>query len=156
MQVLDADAFVAKIEKITEHLKNEMMIVQAEQEEYANANRMPPFRYEERDMVFLNAENVTRARFSVKLDARNIGFYKIEKIKFSLICQLELSSSLRIFPLFHVNLLIRIVIDSMPTQRHQPRPPVVGADGVENWYVDAILDSRINRRRRNLLEYLVQ
>ena len=52
--------------------------------------------------------------------------------------------------------MTRAADDPMPTQRHQPRPPVVGADGVENWFVDAILDSRINRRRRNLLEYLVQ
>ena len=91
-----------------------------------------------------------------KLDARNIGPYKIEKIKSPLVCQLDLPPSLRIFPLFHVNLLTRAATDPMPTQLHQPRPPVVSADGVENWYVDAILDSRINCRRRNLLEYLVQ
>ena len=156
IQAADADAFVNKMKNLTEHLKDEMTIAQAEQEAYANQNRIPPPAFQVGDKVFLNAADINRARPSVKLDDKQVGPYRVSRVLSPLVCVLDLPTSMRIFPVFHSKLLTLAPSDPMPGQHRQPRPPVVANDGEEEWFVDAILDSRINRRRRNLLEYLVQ
>ena len=156
IQASDADNFVAKMQELTEHLREEMLISQVEQESYANDHRIPPPRFEAGNMVFLNAENINRARPSVKLDDRNIGPYRVERVLSPLVCKLELPAAMRIWPYFHTNLLTLEPNDPLETQILQPRQPVVANDGTNEWFVDAILDSRINRRRRNLLQYLIQ
>ena len=62
---------------------------------------------------------------------------------------------MQIWPYFYINLLKLAPTDPMINQRAQPRPPVVANNGLEEWFIDVILDLRINRRRRGLLEYLV-
>ena len=108
------------------------MIAQIEQKKYVNDNRISSPRYEKRNMIFLNVKNIARARFNVKFDVKNIDFYKIVKIKFSLICQLKLPPLLRIFPLFYVNLLTKFVIDFMSTQHHQFKLSIMNVDDKKN------------------------
>ena len=107
-------------------------------------------------MVFINIKNINKARPSVKLNHHNIGLYKITRVLSPLVYELELPTTMQIWPYFYINLLKLAPIDLIINQRTQPRPPVVANDGLEEWFIDAILDSRINRRRRGLLEYLVQ
>lgn len=45
---------------------------------------------------------------------------------------------------------------SLPSQYQEPRSPIVASDGENEWYLELILDSRINRRRKNLLQYLIE
>ena len=108
------------------------MIAQIEQKKYINDNRISPFRYKKEDMIFLNIENIVRARFNIKFNVKNIDFYKIVKIKFSLICQLKLPPSLRSFSLFYVNLLNKSAIDFMLTQRHQFKFSIINVDDEKN------------------------
>ena len=47
-------------------------------------------------MVFINAENINRARPNIKLDHRNIGFYKVKEVLLSLVYKLKLLALVRI------------------------------------------------------------
>ena len=106
IKILNVDAFIIKMKKITEYLHKKIMIVQIEQKKYLNKNKNFSSKYEKKNMIFLNVENIINICFNVKLDVRNINLYKTAKILFPLICKLKLSLSLKKFPLFYVNLFI--------------------------------------------------
>lgn len=59
--------------------------------------------------------------------------------------ELELPASMTIHPVFNVSLLRPVANDPVPGQIHPPPPPVE-ADGLEEWLVKDILDSRWERR----------
>jgi hypothetical protein len=61
--------------------------------------------------------------------------------------RLERPASMRIHPVFYVNLLCPAASDPLPGQRQDPPPPVE-VNGVEEWEVEDILDSRWDRRGR--------
>ena len=67
-------------------------------------------------------------------------------------------ASIKIHPVFHVSLLRPAAADPLPGQRQDPPPPVQ-VEGVEEWEVEEILDSRWDRRGRGgrpRLKYVVK
>ena len=46
--------------------------------------------------MFINAENINKTRSNIKLDHRNIGLYKVEKMLSPLVYKLELLILMRI------------------------------------------------------------
>ena len=60
-------------------------------------------------------------------------------------------SSIKIHPVFHVSLLESYKDSTIPGRLQAPPPPIE-VDGIEEFEVSEILDSRINRGK---LEYLV-
>ena len=63
---------------------------------------------------------------------------------------------MQIHPIFYTNLLSPSENDPVSGQKLEPRPPIIATDGEHKVYVEHILDSRINKRRKNLLQYLVE
>lgn len=108
------------------------------------------------DEVWPNAKNIHRAQPSQKLDAKNIGPFKIQCALSAEVFELELPPTMQIHPVFHTNLLSPSENDPLPGQKLEPRPPIIAADGEHEVYVESILDSRINKRRKKLLQYLVE
>lgn len=54
---------------------------------------------------------------------------------------------MRIHPVFHVNLLRPVATNLLSEQRQDLLPPIE-VDGVEEWEVEDILDSRWDKRGR--------
>lgn len=60
---------------------------------------------------------------------------------------------MQIHPVFHANLLSPTENHPLPAQKLESKPSVIAANGE---HVNSILVLRINKRRKNLLQYLVE
>ncbi|KAJ0128937.1 hypothetical protein HZ326_27960, partial [Fusarium oxysporum f. sp. albedinis] len=143
----DAEKFAQKMNEILEYLRSESIAAQARYETQANRHRRPARQYREGDHVWLDARNIKTLRPQKKLDWKNIGPLKITKVISPYAYRLELPASMKIHPVFHTNLLKPAATDPLPGQNPDPPPPVE-AEGVEEWEVEDIVDSRWDRRGR--------
>jgi hypothetical protein len=114
------------MQNIDIHFRDEMLMTQVSYEVIANANRRLCSRYLVKDMIWLNTRNIQIARLTVKLNDRNIDFYRISKIFLnSLIVQLELFDIVKIYFVFHVNLLQYDANDFFLEQRSKSKDLVI-------------------------------
>jgi transposase InsO family protein len=143
----DAEQFIQKMNNILEHLKAETAAAQARYEEQANRHRRPARQYKPGELVWLDSRNIRTLRPQKKLDWKNLGPFKISKVLSPYAYQLELPDSMRMHPVFHTNLLRPAANDRLPEQ-HQPQPPPIEVEGIEEWEVEDIVDSRWDRRGR--------
>ena len=73
-----------------------------------------------------------------------------------LIVELELPESMKVHPVFHVTLLSHVATDPLPGQRQEPREPVIAENGERAWYVNRVLNSKLDRRYSPpLLKYYI-
>ncbi len=101
------------MKKLTEHLRDEMLIAQIVYKFNVNLSRRSCFKYFVEDEVWLNACNLNIVCFAVKLDNHNIDLFKIKCVfkNNSLIIELNLSAFIKIHSIFHVTLLNHITSD---------------------------------------------
>ena len=114
-KLINVKEFIKKMKKLTEHLRDEMLIAQIIYEFNVNLFRHSCSRYFVEDEVWLNARNLSIVRFVIKLDDRNVDFLKIKRVfkNNSLIIELNLSTFMKIHSIFHVTLLNYITSDSL-------------------------------------------
>src|SRR5882672_2249324 len=106
------------------------------------------------DKVWLNGQNITMTRPMKKLDHKWLGPYPVEKVISQSTYRLKLPSSFgQTHPVFSVTLLRPCNADVITERVQRDPPPPVVRDGVEEYEVECILDSRIFRGK---LEYLVR
>ena len=91
--------------------------------------------------VWLMRRHINTTRPSANLDVRRLGPF--EEIGFSAFC-LNLPSAIKLHLMFHVNLLEPHVAYPFPNRIVEP-PPAIQVDGVEEFEVHEILDSRFRR-----------
>jgi hypothetical protein len=103
------------------------------------------------DKVWLLRRNLKSRRPSDKLDYRRLGPFRVSKQVNEIAYRLDLPSSMKIHPVFHVSLLESYKESTIPGWLPAPPPPIE-INGKEKFEVFKIIDSCINRRR---LEYLV-
>jgi hypothetical protein len=79
--------------------------------------------------MWLSIKNIQTARLIVKLNDRNIDLYRVSKIFLnSLIVQLELFDIVKIYSIFHVNLLQHDANDFFLEQRSKSKDLVIAED----------------------------
>ena len=86
-----------------------------------------------------------------------MGPYPVKRVfKNPLVIELELPESMKVHPVFHASLLSHAAQDPLPGQRQEPRDPVIAENGERSWYVNSILNSKLDRRfNPPLLKYFV-
>ncbi len=152
-KLINVEEFIKKMKKLTEHLRDEMLITQIIYEFHVNLFRRSCFRYFVEDEVWLNARNLSIAHLVVKLDDHNVDFFKIKRVfkNNSLVIELNLSIFMKIHSVFHVTLLSHIASDFLSSQRQKPRELVVVENDERFWYVNSILNFKRDRCYNSLL-----
>lgn len=145
--------FVDRMKKIIQQCHDSMTLAQAFQATYANEKRLPAPRYQVGDHVYLSLKNLHLSRPSKKLDHVRAGPWRIISMKTPLVAKLDLPTQSKIDNNFHVSLL-RPAHFGYPSQNQETPPPLeIAPSGHEVHEVEAILDSRIRRKK---VQYLVR
>ncbi|KAG0155742.1 hypothetical protein PDIDSM_2915 [Penicillium digitatum] len=153
----DAEKFATRMQELTEYVRAEILSAQARYEEQTNRHRAPARRYRPGQLVWLNARNIRTLRPQKKLDWKNRGPFKVLEAISAHAYKLELPASMKIHPVFNVSLLQPAATNPVNGQVTEPAPPVE-VEGLEEWEVEDILDSRWERRGRGgpRLKYTVK
>ena len=141
-----------EMDQIHQHLRAEILLAQAKQQNQADKHRIPAPLFAIGDSVWLNAKHIRTKRPSLKLDHKRLGPFQITEIIGSHAYRLQLPPTMKIHNVFHVSLLEISAKDPYPGQVIPPPPPIEVA-GENEWEVEEVLDSKIVRRK---LKYLLK
>ena len=158
VKLINVENFTKRMKELTEHLYNEMLIAQAIYEVNANASHHPCPWYFISDEVWLNAKNLNTAQPAVKLDDCHVSSFWVKHVfeRNPLIVKLELLKFMKVHSVFHVILLSHVTTDSLPGQRQEPCEPVIAENGEWAWYVNRVLNFKLNRWYSSpLLKYYI-
>jgi len=146
------------MKKLTEHLCDKMLIAQIIYEFNVNLFCRSCSKYFVEDEVWLNAHNLSIAYLTVKLNDHNVDFFKIKRVfkNNSLIIELNLSTFMKIYLIFHVILLSHIASDSFSSQRQESWELIIIKNDERFWYVNSILNFKHDRCYNSfLLKYYI-
>lgn len=148
---------VHTIQAATDWAISSMAYAQQSMEAQANKKRGETETYKVGDKVWLNMRNVLTKRKNKKLDWKNYKFTVIEVVSPH---SVRLDTPRGIHNVFHTDLLKLADTDSLPSQiRTNPQPEGIQVQGETEWEIEAILDQREKKRRRNArahTQYLVK
>jgi hypothetical protein len=146
-----AQDLASRLSEIHKEMKARLVEAQERQKMNADKSRKQHPNISIGDKVWLLRRNLKTHRPSDKLDYRRLGPFLVDKQINEVAYRLDLPTSMKIHPVFHVSLLEPYKESTIPGRLQVPPPPIE-IDGEEEFEISEILDSRINRRK---LEYLV-
>ncbi|QRW22891.1 Transposon Tf2-7 polyprotein [Rhizoctonia solani] len=139
--VPQADDLADFLKEIQAEAKAALEIAARQNAQYYDLNRREATKLEIGDKVYLNSTNIKTSRPSHKLEHKQLGPYKVlEKIGRNSY-RLDLPKSMKVHPVFNIALLHKKPVDKY-NRDPVPLPPVVTADGEEEYTVERILDSK--------------
>jgi hypothetical protein len=150
-----AQEFVQDMTDTLQHAKAKLHEAHVRQAQQANKHRKELI-FQVGDQVRLSTAHLQLpSTMSKKLAAKYLGPFRVEKVISPVAYKLKLPKSLKIHPVFHVNLLQPWHKDTefpthVDTAVYHP-PPIVPDDN--QYLVETLLDKRISRGR---VEYLVR
>lgn len=149
-EIKSADGFIEKMDRLRQHLREQLEWSRALQKEHADRHRLPAPEFRVGDMVMLDGRNIKTVRPVKSLDHKNLGPFRITRAFNNSAYELDLPASMnKIHPVFHPWLLHLDNSDPLPGQRIPPQPPVEIDEEGEIWSVDEILDSKIDGRKKD-------
>ncbi len=146
------------MKKLTEHLRDEMLITQIIYKFNVNLSHHSCFKYFIEDEVWLNVHNLSIAHFAVELNDHNVDLFKIKHIFKNnfLIIELNLSAFMKIHSIFYVILLNHITSDFLLNQHQKSWKLIVIENDKKFWYVNSILNFKHDKcYNSSLLKYYV-
>ncbi|QRW25063.1 Transposon Tf2-7 polyprotein [Rhizoctonia solani] len=150
--VPQADDLADFLKEIQAEAKAALEIAARQNAQYYDLNRREATKLEIGDKVYLSSANIKTSRPSHKLEHKRLGPYKVlEKIGRNSY-KLDLPKSMKVHPVFNIALLHKKPVDEY-NRDPVPLPPVVTADGEEEYTVERILDSKKVGRQ---VKYLVK
>lgn len=146
-----AEERLKNLHDLHNEMKFNIALAQEKHSQFYNKRVTPGPKYKINDMVWLSAKNIKSQRPTGKLDYKKLGPFKIIGLVGSRAYRLDLPLSMRIHPVFHINLLEPYHPDKIVGRQTKELPPVI-VNGHQEYEVEYIVDSRIHR---NSLQYLV-
>ena len=149
-ELKNVDKLVIKLSQLKNFLREELKWIQNKQKEQANKKRQSTFEFRVRDSVMLNVKYQATIRFSKNLNYKNLNSFIVKRVVDNCVYELNLSQAMKnIFFVFHFWLLH--VDDSISLQDQQKSTVqfVFIDDKDDVWYVEQILNSKMNKRRKN-------
>jgi len=153
-KVESVNEFTDRMRNTLEEAKSALAKAKDDMAKYYNQQRTPAPVYMPGDKVYLDASNIHTTRPLKKLSHRRLGPFPVERRVGMNAYRLVLPLSMkRLHPVFNVVKLTPAPIDPIPGRRAPLPPPPELIDGEEEYVVEAILNSRMFRKR---LQYLVK
>lgn len=146
-----AEERIEDLDAINAALREELDRAKERYKRYADRKRVAPPTFSVGDKVWLSHRNISSARSSPKLEYRKLDPFTIAQKLSPLVFRLNLPPAMKIHPVFHVSLLERYIVNSIPGRTQPPPPPVIISNEAE-YIVHDILDAKLVRGR---LHYLV-
>jgi hypothetical protein len=139
-----ADNFLEHWDNMINMAKDSLREAQENQMKYANQHRRH-LTFKIGDKVLLSAQYINnpvdRNRPTRKLTPRYLGPYTISAVISTTAYKLDLPTTLRIHPVFHISKL-KLYNETEDFLRAIPPPPVILSDNSEEYEVEQILDKR--------------
>ena len=140
-----------QLENLNTYLKSEMVYAQGTQAEQADKDHLPAPAYKIGDEVWLLCRHIQTTGPSSKLDFKRLGRLKIIKKISSYAYKLDLPTSMKCHPVFHVSRLEPAANNPLAAPKQPAPPPIIVDDNVK-FEVEEILDSKLVRKT---LKYVV-
>jgi hypothetical protein len=129
-----------KMRNIWDIFKKTLINAQKTQKKYANKKKKNSSEYKIDDMIWLFTKNIKIERSFRKLNHKWIESYKVIKVLKD-VCQIDLSSSMKIHDTFHISLLRAASNDSFVEQLQSSSSSIV-IKKKKKYEINDILDSR--------------
>ncbi|TPX37918.1 hypothetical protein SeLEV6574_g07822 [Synchytrium endobioticum] len=107
--------------------------------------------FQVRDEVLVSTRNIRTTRASKKLESNYMGPYYIKRKISPVAFEPQLPKSMKIHPVFHVDLL-KPYVRSTDTSRSSPKPPPISVEEQKGWIIKDIIDVR---KKGKHYEYLI-
>ncbi|XP_061482570.1 transmembrane 9 superfamily member 2 isoform X2 [Rhineura floridana] len=146
-----ADVMLQELQALQAVLKEQLEQAKGSYKRFADRHCQPGPPLKVGDQVWLSTKFLRSQRPSQKLEARNIGPFRITQQINPVAFRLQLPASFRIHPVFHRSLLTPTLPPHPLSSKLLPPPPIQ-VNGEEEFEVAQILDSR---RHRGRLQYLI-
>ena len=120
--------FVTKIKEIQEEAKTALGKAQKKMKKYINRKREEVNKYKVGDLVMLSIKDLKYqmvSRRTEKLMERFVDPYKVKKIILANVVELELSSTIRIYPVVNVSRIHRYIGQVEKQRKEQPAPVII-------------------------------
>ena len=151
-----AREFAIDLDELHQALKTEISKAQLRYQVPADAKRTPAPEFAIGTFVFVKAKYFRTTRPSKKLSEKNLGPFEVIARPGTHSVTIRLPESMRaVHPVFHVSQLEPATQNIIPN-RIQPPPPPIEVDGDTEYEISEILDTKIDKRRRCKLLYLVR
>ena len=151
-----AREFAVDLGDLHEHLKDNIRHAQQRYQKSADAHRLPAPEFKIGDKAYVKAKFFRTTRPSKKLSDKSLGPYEIIAKPSRASFTLRLPPEFRaVHPVYHVSMLEPAPVSAIPGRTTEPPPPVE-IDGDMEYEIAEILDTKLDRRRRCKLLYLVR
>jgi len=156
VQTAEANTFVTDLRVVHDDLRKQIEDVQRCYQLSADKRRTPAPKIEVGDRVFILAKFIKSTWPTKKLAEKYLGLFEVIGKPGTHSYLIKLPNHLRaIHPVFHISQIEPASLSNIPNHVN-PLPPPIEIDGSLEFEVAQILDSKLDRQRRDPLLYLVQ
>src|SRR3984885_12387754 len=151
-----AREFAVDLDELHQELRTQIAEAQKRFQVPPDARRTPAPDFKVGDKVYVKATHFRTTRPSKKLSEKNFGPFEIIAKVGHASFTLRLPDQLRaVHPVFHVSQLEPATLNTIPNRVQSPPPPIEVDDDIE-YEISEILDSKLDKRRKCQLLYLVR